>query len=142
MDAPIQVKSRNPVVCVVTSCDREPLARGLCAAHYQRSRMGVAMDAPIKATGWRNGVNANGYRSFQRDGRTVLEHRVVMEAHLGRPLTSDENVHHINGDRLDNRIENLELWSTRQPKGQRAEDKVLWAIDLLETYAPHLLKET
>jgi hypothetical protein len=43
------------------------------------------------------------------DGRKVLEHRYVMELHLGRPLRPDEHVHHRNGDRLDNRVENLEI---------------------------------
>ena len=38
-----------------------------------------------------------------------LEHRIVMEARLGRPLTSDEHIHHINGNKLDNRVENLEI---------------------------------
>ena len=71
----------------------------------------------------------------------ILEHRLLMSQHIGRPLIDNENVHHINGDRQDNRIENLELWNTKQPKGQRIEDKIQYAEEILKQYAPHLLKE-
>jgi len=79
-------------------------------------------------------VNSNGYVELWVDGRRQLEHRLVMQAHLGRPLFADENVHHINGDRADNRIENLELWSTAQPAGQRVSDKIEWARMILDRY--------
>lgn len=67
-------------------------------------------------------------------GGTILEHRFVMSEHLGRPLLEEENPHHRNGHRSDNRIENLELWSTSQPKGQRVEDKLAWAREMIELY--------
>jgi hypothetical protein len=68
------------------------------------------------------------------DGRWVLEHRHVMETVLGRPLLPGENVHHINGDRTDNRPGNLELWLTSQPHGQRVADALAWAHEVIARY--------
>lgn len=66
---------------------------------------------PRKGTGAVRTLMRNGYFSIQVDCKAVLEHRHIMEIYIGRKLSSKEHVHHINGIRTDNRIENLELMS-------------------------------
>lgn len=69
-----------------------------------------------------------------RINRRILQHRLVMEHHIGRELLPEETVHHINGVKTDNRIQNLELWSYSHPKGQRVPDK-----EILRQYEPSAL---
>ena len=138
---------RRPIgsPCVHPGCDGVTSmgsALGYCAAHYMRFKRGRDMDRPIAREGKKQKkTDRNGYVFWNEPGHpqargsgVVLEHRAVMAQILGRDLYPGENVHHINGNRADNRPENLELWITPQPSGQRVSDMVRWAKEILERY--------
>ena len=59
---------------------------------------------------WKNGcLRKDGYKILWIDGKAIFEHRYIMEKHIGRKLLQKERVHHLNENKLDNRIENLVL---------------------------------
>jgi hypothetical protein len=102
------------------------------AQEVERATRATGANAPW----WKGGrfVNDKGYvlviappdypfpESVAQVGR-IREHRMVMELHLGRALTRSEVVHHINGDRADNRIENLEVHTSHsEHMREHAED--------------------
>lgn len=122
------------------------------ACGYEPKKSEISIQArlnSIKARTGKKGGNNKGGRIIDKWGYVQIwkpehpnakiagyihEHRLVMSEHLGRPLLTCENVHHKNGNRQDNRIKNLELWNTMQPSGQRVEDKIKFAKDILKLY--------
>lgn len=142
-DVPLARPQRD--TCSVDGCERGAHSAGLCRSHARRQRLhgDPAAGGPLRTVSG-GGSLSHGYwlvpvpphlRHLVPPGRRQeLEHRLVMAQQLGRPLRTDEVVHHINGDRLDNAPTNLELWTTAQPKGQRVSDKLAFAYELIARY--------
>jgi hypothetical protein len=155
------LRTPRGVACKVEGCERAVMARAMCRAHHARWMKGTDVTTPIRPSSlgnrMRRHVNVHGYvmvydpeHPNALSSGNIAEHRRIMAESLGRPLLPGENVHHKNGVRADNRLVkgheyeclgtccNLELWSTSQPHGQRALDKVAWAREILRVYADDL----
>lgn len=70
-------------------------------------------------------LQKNGYLTITIGNKKRYIHRMVMEEHLGRPLMPNETVHHINGDKTDNRIENLALMTSTEHRSHHAKESGL-----------------
>lgn len=103
-----------------------------CAAHYKGiNKRGTTLPG---RQGWeysKRTTDKNGYirmyaaKHPHANGRKMIqEHIMVMELHLNRPLTATECVHHINKDKLDNRLENLQLMTKAQHSKLHAQETV------------------
>lgn len=129
--------------CSVSGCAQNATSRGLCPGHYARWRKGSDISTPLtrqnigkpfsRGDGYVFRVDRKSEMAGKKTGR-VLEHREVMSELLGRPLRKNEHVHHKNGNRSDNRPENLELWVHSHPAGQKPEDLVAWAYEIIAIY--------
>lgn len=114
-----------------------------------RRKHGIESDSDLRCSpkgagtitkyGYRQITNRN-HPNANRSG-TMFEHVFVMAEHLGRPLRKGETVHHKNGIRHDNRIENLEIWHSTHPYGQRLSDKLAWCKEFLEQYGYKVIME-
>lgn len=113
---------RKSVVCVcgcneIISDTTGKNPRKYKDGHYKKPSIPQpkGKDSKLYKGGW---VASNGYRYINQHAKgktkTVPLHRKIMEEHLGRKLKSHEHIDHINGNKLDNRIENLRITTPRQ----------------------------
>jgi hypothetical protein len=128
-----------PVGSKRTPEQRARLSAAAKASPTHRSKHQRGESNPSFVRGWH--LDKHGYRVTRQNGREVFEHRLVMERILGRKLSAEETVHHKNGNRSDNRESNLELWSFRNPKGQRIADKIRYACEILALYGDEVSPE-
>lgn len=147
-DVPIARRRVNGK-CEASECRNPHYGHGLCYEHYHRwKRTGSIHENPYGSKKrLKSRMDAKGYVLVHEPDHPsadangfVREHRVVMANMLGRELEPNEEVHHKNGVRSDNRPENLELWlkGTHRP-GARVDDMVAWAIKLLAKHRPEAL---
>lgn len=98
-------------LCIIEGCLKKYAAKGLCSKHYQRNRVHGRLHRIIKKRG--GGSIANGYHQLRVNNKNVLAHRLIAEKALGRSLPDGAEVHHIDGNGLNNTNSNLVICPTR-----------------------------
>ena len=95
--------------CIIENCSNTNImAKGMCNAHYLRLKRYGRLHS-IKRPYGSGGFRKDGYKIISTKNGRILEHRHILEEHLGRKLNKSEIIHHINKDRTDNNIENMIL---------------------------------
>jgi len=140
----LPLRDHLSVGCMIENCDSPKKALNLCNKHYEKlKKYGDPLAGKEANKGYvgKRYIDKYGYafvyipvENKRSRCMYVSEHRLVMEQKLGRKLLTQETVHHLNGDRQDNRPENLELWLYPQKPGQRVKDLIKWAKEILAVY--------
>lgn len=138
-----EINQINPLIdswkgetCFVSNCNRKILAKGFCSLHYQRN---LAYGSPIIIKTRERGtgrIDEYGYHvSHLKDQNPRRTHRIIMEKYIGRPLLQSEKVHHLNGNKLDNRIENLRMLSHKEHIAIHCRKLICWKCKWKTSYS-------
>ena len=131
-------------VCDFPECGRKHFAFGYCRAHREQMRKGQLVPIGQGRRSKDRWVDPKGYVFVRCDPDHpnakskygwIAEHVLVMSELLGRPLRRGESVHHRNLIKSDNRPDNLELWTSHQPKGARVADMLAWCRWFIDQYS-------
>lgn len=130
--------------CILPGCDNKHGAKNYCITHYKRWRKYGDPPKTMRTTyGSGRRIDKHGYVQLRIPDHPmasntgyVLEHMMIMSQILGRKLEPHETVNHVNGDRQDNRKENLEMWWIKSLPipGQNVNDLVAYAKEIIHLY--------
>ena len=95
--------------CKLKGCNNEHAGKGMCMSHYMKWYRWKDPFVQLRRKKGTGCVTPGGYKLITVGVRRIQEHRYILEKHLKRRLKKKELVHHINHNKLDNRIENLQI---------------------------------
>ena len=100
---------RSTKQCSIHGCSDKYFSAGLCGKHYQRRRQHGNPNVLTRNPPGHGHLRKDGYRVFFKNRKMFYEHRIIAELVLGRALTKDEVVHHIDHNPMNNSPENLAI---------------------------------
>lgn len=137
LEKPLRKKRKEKIKCIINDCkSTSKHLNGYCSKHYRRWKdNGDPLVIKINEKGMGTKSKFGYIKVYDKKRKRVIpQHRIVMEKIIGRELYNDEIVHHKNGIRDDNSENNLELWTRSHPCGQRIEDVIKWAKEIIKRY--------